>query len=294
MDLYFYSYRWRALWRKQYYEYGAGFDEKFQKLLNGLDDESINYAEKLLELNLKTSHLGLIKNMISSYLSAKNSSDKLIKSNYKLGNNTRPDDYLQTYKNGFSFIEDECLKSVSGKDFIDGGAYVGDSAVILSELNPKSVHSFEPNKKNYGALLKTIEINGLGGKIIANNLGLDKESDVISFRGQSVRGRVSATETANKVEVISIDEYTEANGLKVGLIKLDVESLEYNVILGAKNTIIQQKPVLLISIYHTLKDFLEIKPLIESYCGDYQFLIRPTHNYSLNLEFMLIAYPRRA
>lgn len=292
MDLYFHSYKWQYIWKKEYLQDLANFNEKLQKLLNNLDEESLKYTEKLLKINLKTSHVELIFNMIKSYIKAKFFKKNLLKSKYSLGNNSTPDAYLQTYKNGFSYIENEYLKYVSGKDFIDGGAYIGDSAVILNELNPKSIHCFEPNSKNYNILKKTIKINQLEDKIIANDLGLEKESKTIYLKDSSVRCRVSVTETENKVNVISIDDYVSQNNLNIGLIKLDVESLEYNVILGAEKTIRAQEPVLLISVYHTLKDFLEIKPLIESYSKNYEFIIRPTHSYSLNLEFMLIAYPR--
>jgi hypothetical protein len=35
--------------------------------------------------------------------------------------------------------------------------------------------------------------------------------------------------------------------------------------LGAEKTIKKDKPILLISVYHTGKDFFEIKPLLESW-----------------------------
>ena len=296
MDLYFYSYRWRTIWRRQYAQYKADFKDKIQKLFENLDDESIKTANSLLTSNLETSHFGLIKDMIKSYVDFKVSSsqnpNRTIKSKYILGNKTKPDFYLLAYKNGFSYIEDAYSMYVSGKDFIDGGAYVGDSAVVLNELNPKSIHCFEPNKKNYDFLKKTIELNNLDDIVFAKELGLSDECTSIFFKGSSVRARVSQAETKNQVDVMTIDKYVEDNNLNIGLIKLDVESLEYNVILGAEKTIKTQKPVLLISIYHTLKDFLEIKPLIESFSDDYSFMIKPSHCYSLNLEFMLIAVPK--
>jgi len=74
--------------------------------------------------------------------------------------------------------------------------------------------------------------------------------------------------------MISIDEFVEERALNVGLIKLDVEGAEYEVVLGVKETIMKQKPILVISLYHTFKDFFEIKPLIESWGLGYKFEIR--------------------
>ena len=96
--------------------------------------------------------------------------------------------------------------------------------------------------------------------------------------------------TSCKIDVISIDEFVEKQQLEVGLIKLDIEGAEYDTILGAKETIMKQKPLLIISIYHTFKDFFEIKPLIESWGIGYKFEIRHHLPNSTEAEFVLMAY----
>ena len=51
---------------------------------------------------------------------------------------------------------------------------------------------------------------------------------------------------------------------------------------GAKETIIEQKPAMLISLYHKYSDFFDIKPLLESWNLGYKFkFIKPIdHNVS--------------
>ena len=79
------------------------------------------------------------------------------------------------------------------------------------------------------------------------------------------------------VDCVTIDEYVEKNSIKVGLIKTDVEGAEQNLFKGAMNTIIEQRPTLLISIYHSAADFFDIKPMLEKLDLNYQFRIyRPT------------------
>ncbi len=53
---------------------------------------------------------------------------------------------------------------------------------------------------------------------------------------------------------------------------------------GAKHTICTQKPTMLISIYHSLDDFFEIKPLIESWNLGYTFSIHKPIDYTISVE----------
>lgn len=66
------------------------------------------------------------------------------------------------------------------------------------------------------------------------------------------------------------------HNLEVGFIKVDIEGFEQEFLKGAKQTITEQKPAMLISIYHQASDFFEIKPMIESWNLGYSFkIIKP-------------------
>lgn len=95
------------------------------------------------------------------------------------------------------------------------------------------------------------------------------------------------------VPMITVDDYVNNNNLEVGLIKVDIEGAEPLFLEGAKNTIIKQKPILLLSIYHNAHDFFELKPLIESWGVDYRYRIyRPTIETATS-EILLIAEPNQ-
>ncbi|HBC93028.1 MAG TPA: hypothetical protein DCZ10_09055, partial [Pelotomaculum sp.] len=59
-------------------------------------------------------------------------------------------------------------------------------------------------------------------------------------------------------QAITLDEYVAKHQLDVGLIKVDIEGTEREFLKGAKQTIMSKRPILLISIYHTADDFLDI------------------------------------
>ena len=76
-----------------------------------------------------------------------------------------------------------------------------------------------------------------------------------------------------KVQEVTVDQFVKENNLDVGLITIDVEGAEKDLLSGAVETIKSQKPMLFISIYHSAEDFFEIKPWIENLDLGYKFEI---------------------
>ena len=50
----------------------------------------------------------------------------------------------------------------------------------------------------------------------------------------------------------TIDNFVEKNNLEVNFIKIDVDSYDYEVLLGSKNTLINQSPTILVELNHAL------------------------------------------
>ncbi|AOH43907.1 hypothetical protein BEQ56_10735 [Anaerolineaceae bacterium oral taxon 439] len=185
------------------------------------------------------------------------------------------------------------IKSIESKDIIDAGGFIGDSALIFAPLTTRSVISFEPDPNNFANLLETIRLNQLKN-VVAENLALSDKNERIKF---SLNGTSSSIHPNNsfeytdeiEVDAISLDDYVEKNNLVVGLIKTDLEGAEQEFLRGAINTIKKYKPILLISIYHSIDDFLDIKPMIESWDLGYHFEIVKPVDGSIMFETMLIA-----
>ena len=94
-----------------------------------------------------------------------------------------------------------------------------------------------------------------------------------------------------EVDVITLDEYVSQNCIEVGLIKVDIEGAEQMFLQGAKETLCSQKPILIISIYHSPEDFFFIKPEIESWNLGYTFKIYKCMSEGFITETILIAEP---
>lgn len=183
------------------------------------------------------------------------------------------------------------LDSIGDKAIIDVGAYIGDSALLFSHLFAGEIHSFEPIDKNYRLLLKTIELNK-ASRIIPVKLGLASSAREVTFHmhddcsSESVPSWAKETETVN---LITLDDYVAEHNLQVGLIKVDIEGAEQDFLKGAEKTIKNQKPILIISLYHNAYDFFQIKPLIESWNLGYTFKISRPSDGLILVETVLLA-----
>jgi FkbM family methyltransferase len=185
------------------------------------------------------------------------------------------------------------IETTSTKDIIDVGGFIGDSILILSPLTMKKVYSFEAASENYALLGKTIALNNISNAVSENvALGAERGTITISSLGScsssiELPGRVF--QGAVEVPVITLDDYVQEHGLDVGLIKVDIEGAEQSFLQGAMQTIKKQKPIMLLSIYHTPSDFFDIKPIIESWNLGYKFKVHKPVDYSVSREVLLIA-----
>lgn len=183
------------------------------------------------------------------------------------------------------------VAALSGRDFLDVGAFYGDSSIAFLQCRPRKIYAYEPVPASYRVLLKTTRKNapdiivpvkkGLGDSRQVLPIGLNSSASSLFTAFQSGKKTV-------EIEIDTIDN--ECKDRDIGLIKLDVEGFEYNVIKGGLETIRRDRPVLLVSIYHTGKDFFEIMPMIRAACPTYKFFFIDLAPADAIAEKMIIAY----
>lgn len=179
---------------------------------------------------------------------------------------------------------------IRNKNIIDVGAFIGDSAIILSPLTDKNVYSFEVDPQNFYYMQDTIKLNNLKN-VIPVNIALGDEPGSVHINAKGSATTIADENCENKIlyKQDSLDHFVkEHNNLSVGLIKVDIEGYEMNFLQGAINTIKEQKPVLLISIYHNWNDYSGIKLFIESLNLGYKFKIRASSIATCTSETLLI------
>lgn len=282
------------------------FQHKFIRLIRGLDDESI--ARIIRILNRQERYLTNDNESLDLFTEEEKVELKLLQQNFydliiKLSDNVYAyKNYLLPclkfspsvfyYKLGLEKVKTK--STFYGKTIVDVGGYIGDSALILAELEPKQIICFEAVPEHIKLLNDTMKLNNIDN-IICENVALgddngyvtihlaDSGSTPIYRKGIDFEGEI-------EVPVITLDEYVELNNIEdIALIKVDIEGGEPAFLRGAKATISKYKPVILLSIYHNAHDFFELKPLIESWNLGYRFKIYKPTDGNITGETILIA-----
>ncbi len=282
------------------HEFAARFSEYIKKnrdeidvFINGLDEESKTEVKTILgDIDFFNTHT-LIES-VKLFASKEEEIFKYIRTNESFENRYKLltdayDESIFKYHHGLKYLPQDVINSLHNRDFLDCGGYIGDSALIFErEFNPRKIYSFEPDPSNYNLFLENIKSKNLK-KVIPIREGVGEKTCVLKYH---TLGRQSfASESGNaEMKVVSIDDFVSERNLSVGLIKIDVEGIELDVLKGAKKTIKEFKPVLLIGIYHNPEEFFGTKKYIENLIPDYKFKIKHLCDFLPLFETHLIAW----
>ena len=88
------------------------------------------------------------------------------------------------------------------------------------------------------------------------------------------------------VNVVALDHVVDKDD-RVTFIKMDIEGAEKKALMGARQTIIRNKPKLAICIYHSDEDMIEIAEYLHSLVPNYRLYIR--HYFYEPIETVLYA-----
>ncbi len=184
------------------------------------------------------------------------------------------------YRHGLVFLPESVRGYIASKDFIDAGAFHGESCIVFMEYSPCCVHSFEPSEASRKHFLSLMRKDGVPkGKYCLVPAGLSNEKKTVQIHDSGGSGMTLSNDSSGdeKIQITTVDSYAEEQKLKcVGVIKADVEGMGLALVRGAEKTIRRDRPVLLLSIYHTK----------EEYYGIYEFLKSLNLNYSFRIEML--------
>jgi FkbM family methyltransferase len=137
------------------------------------------------------------------------------------------------------------------ENIIDLGAWIGDNSVPWSIMNPhKIIYAIDPSESNCNYINKIIDINNLDNLIVIPRAISDK-IETLSTNDDLNHCTLHQDENGKrKLESTSLDILYKQNFIdNVDFIHLDVEGMEYQVLLGAENLINRFRPIIAYEVH---------------------------------------------
>lgn len=186
------------------------------------------------------------------------------------------------YSRKDQYFPKDLIRIQENEVFVDCGAYIGDTIIPFiraAKYGFKKIIAFEPDVEN------SLRITMIDERIKVINACVWNEDTTLKFESGLDSSSKICDERGVGVKACKIDSIPEC--ADATFIKMDIEGAEYNALLGAYNTIRNNKPKLAICIYHSDEDMLRIQELIASWNLGYKFFIR--HHAQKTSETVLYA-----
>ncbi len=147
--------------------------------------------------------------------------------------------------------------------FIDVGANLGFFSLSLATQVGCRCHAFEPNPETFRLLGKSVEINGLGGRVAVHQKAVSSGSGTLDFVDNPSNAGDSFIETEGtagkagnrcRVEAVALDGFGELvrelgeAGRRVGAIKMDIQGAEAEALGGMVGIISEHRPILVVEM----------------------------------------------
>jgi FkbM family methyltransferase len=177
------------------------------------------------------------------------------------------------------YFTPEVLRHLKGKrlNILDAGAHDGDLIRVLRkfDLDVATWHCFEPDPGNIAKLLANRETLGLSDVMTSHAFGLWDSETVLRFKlhdGGTNSKIVLDGEADFSIPVKTID--ATLAGHDINFVKMDIEGAELNALRGGLTTLRAHRPVLAISIYHSVEDYFDIFEFLRQNLEGYRFQIK--------------------
>jgi len=137
-----------------------------------------------------------------------------------------------------------------------GGAYFGDQAIPIAHAmrGRGTCHAFEPDADQAAMVARNAALNGLDN-VRVHPLGLWSDSAArLAFVGADALAATVAAETG--VAATTIDDYVRDAAIdRLGLVMLDLEGAEFEVLKGAAGTVERDRPAIVFEIHRAFVDW---------------------------------------
>jgi len=181
------------------------------------------------------------------------------------------------------YIIKELIDYSKMNTYVDCGAFTGDSLDSFIGLNIEAeYYLFEIDSEIYKLLLNHVEnqYQDKRERIHIYPYGVGKKHEVVYYQSDLTGGSKIADKTESssekktlkKAEIVALDEMKFDK--KIDFIKMDIEGAEEEALMGCKKIISRDHPILAVSMYHSLSQFIKIPKLILELEPNYELYLR--------------------
>lgn len=191
--------------------------------------------------------------------------------NYKISGKIS---YIREVESSRSEVYSKLIIPSNHEVFVDLGAYRGDTVAefLTFASGYDQIYAWEPDQKNHQKLCELIADKKLSCITPLPFAAWNKE-EILPFQGgKGGRNSLLSKEGRCSVQARTLDQIL--NGQKASIIKMDVEGAEYEALMGARETITQWKPRLMLSAYHKNEDLFTLPLLVLSFNPNYRLYLR--------------------
>lgn len=151
-------------------------------------------------------------------------------------------------------IANVVLKNIPG-NIIEVGANIGTETISFSDIAQKvgrQVVAFEPLTSNFEVLTENIKLNRTTNVqvhkcLVSDHIGTANfKIPEANFSGSGHITTNDAEEDVEEISVVTLDNILQ--DMPVSIIAIDVEGFEYQVMTGAKNSIMTNRPVIIVEV----------------------------------------------
>lgn len=152
-------------------------------------------------------------------------------------------------------------------NIIDLGAWIGDNSIPWAKNTPATIYAIDPSPENCSFIKQICDLNKIENiKIIQSAIShmdevLVTNGDIghCSFVNQNPNGRLTYAQARSLGSL-----YTSGEITTVGFIHLDVEGMEYSVLIGATELIDACRPIIAFEQHIDIEDFMLIATHLSS------------------------------
>jgi FkbM family methyltransferase len=158
--------------------------------------------------------------------------------------------------------------SLSEKNILDAGAWIGDNALPWAKLIQGTVYAIDPSPNNCAFINAVAKFNSIQNLYVIETALGDKDGMISTNKNiDHCEFSQLSIDHKYKVQMTSIDRLVEMGLItNLSLMHLDVEGFEYNAILGALKTIETFQPIIIYEQHmNTDKHVKDIEDILKRY-----------------------------